>query len=264
MSQLFDLKDRPVIITGGLGQLGSQYSRVLAEYGAQVVIFDKYIRTDQENNSDYLSYKVDITDKSSLIEAVEDLCQKTGKAPYGLINNAALDSPPDAPLEENGPFEDYPESSWDKVMEVNLKGTFLACQVIGKKMAEAGHGSIVNIASIYGAVSPDQRIYEYKRAGEQRFYKPVAYSVSKSGIYNLTRYLATYWAKNRIRVNTLTLAGVFNNQDEDFLKGYLNRIPIGRMAEPTDYNGAIVFLMSDASSYMTGSDMVIDGGWTAW
>jgi len=184
--------------------------------------------------------------------------------PTGLVNNAALDSPPGAPAEENGPFETYPEESFDRVMEVNTKGVFLCCQVFGGQMASAGRGSIVNICSTYGVVSPDQTIYDYRREGGETFYKPVAYSVSKSSLLNLTRYLATYWAPREVRVNTLTLAGVFNDQDERFLANYTKRVPLGRMAHEDEYSGAVVFLMSDAASYMTGSNMVIDGGWTAW
>ena len=204
----------------------------------------------------------DVTSKTSLAAAL-DLIESRFGAPTVLVNNAAIDSPPSAPLEENGPFEDYPEQSWDNVLEVNLKGVFLCCQVFGGAMARSGRGSIINIASIYGLVSPDQSIYQYRRDRGEIFYKPVAYSASKSGIYNLTRYLAVYWAKKNVRVNTLTIAGVFNNQEDEFLSEYSDRIPIGRMADRNEYNGAIVYLASQASRYMTGSNLVIDGGWTA-
>jgi NAD(P)-dependent dehydrogenase (short-subunit alcohol dehydrogenase family) len=206
---------------------------------------------------------VDVTKRASIERALYEVNQRWG-TPHALVNNAALDSPPNAPAEENGPFEDYPESSWDKVMQVNVKGVFLCSQVIGGQMAEAGRGSLINICSIYGIVSPDQRIYEYRRTASTTFFKPVAYSASKSALLNLTRYLATYWAGKNIRVNTLTFAGVANNQDEKFLEGYCAHVPLGRMAREDEYNGAVIFLISDASSYMTGSNMIIDGGWTAW
>lgn len=268
---IFSVKDRVVIITGGLGQLGRQFSLALADRGARVAVFD--VRVDKEQvaerfgnrstDDNLLFLPVDITQRSSLEGGLRDVNKRWG-VPHSLINNAALDSPPAAPIEENGPFETYPETSWEEVMAVNLKGVFLCCQVFGSQMAQAGRGSIINISSIYGIVSPDQRIYEYRNKGDSSFFKPAAYSVSKSGILNLTRYLSTYWAGANVRVNTLTFGGVFNNQDEGFLKGYCERVPLGRMAREDEYNGAVIFLASDASSYMTGSNLIIDGGWTAW
>ncbi len=260
-----------MIVTGGLGQLGRQFTGVLLDQGAKVAIFD--VSADgkkaverfpgQHGNPNLMFLQTDITSRSSIAAGLAQVNNKWG-IPYALINNAALDSPPDAPAEENGPFERYPESSWDKIMEVNVKGTFLCCQVVGEQIAGEGRGSIVNICSIYGLVSPDQRIYEYRSAGDRRFYKPIAYSVSKSSLLNLTRYLATYWAPRNVRVNTLTFGGVFNNQDERFVKQYSSRVPLGRMAREDEYNGAVIFLVSDASSYMTGANLIIDGGWTSW
>ena len=271
VTDLFDVSGKVVVVTGGLGQLGRNYALALVDRGAGVAVLD--IGTEGDGGAagygeraldeGLLFLQADVTDRGSIETALERIAAVWG-VPHALINNAALDSPPDAPAEENGPFETYPESSWDAVLDVNTKGVFLCCQVIGGKMAEAGRGSIVNICSTYGLVSPDQRIYEYRRQGGVPFYKPVAYSVSKSGLLNLTRYLATYWAGSNVRVNTLTLAGVFNDQDEEFLKEYRRRVPLGRMAHEDEYRGAIIFLVSDAASYMTGSNMVIDGGWTAW
>jgi len=215
-----------------------------------------------------MALEVDITKKISIQEAIKKIRARFGKID-GLINNAAIDAPPGVSAENTGPFETYPEYAWDKMMEVNLKGMFLCCQVFGAEMAAQKSGNIVNIASIYGRMlSPDQRIYEYKyknaEAEAKPFFKPVTYSVTKSGVYNLTRWLATYWAPSNIRVNTLTLAGVFNNQDETFLKNYTQKVPLGRMAKQDEYCGAILFLLSDASSYMTGSNMVVDGGFCCW
>ena len=268
---IFDIRARIVVITGGLGQLGRQYVVALLDRGARVVVID--LPPDSGDSLDLISqlggddhfyyFSADVTRRDSIVSVLKSI-EKRWDVPHALINNAALDSPPDANLEENGPFETYPEESWDKVMNVNVKGVFLASQIFGGAMAKAGRGSIVNICSTYGIVSPDQRIYEYRKRHETPFIKPVAYSVSKSSLLNLTRYLATYWAKKGVRVNTITLGGVFNHQDEAFLKEYSTRVPLGRMAREDEYNGAIVFLISDASSYMTGSNLVIDGGWTAW
>jgi NAD(P)-dependent dehydrogenase (short-subunit alcohol dehydrogenase family) len=261
MSDLFSLDGRVIVITGGLGQLGRQFTTALRAQGARVAIIDQAVGTSDD--ADVMVLRADITDRASVQAAADEIVAAWG-VPFGLINNAALDSPPGAPAEENGPFETYPASSWEKVMSVNVTGVLNCCQVFGGAMAEAGRGSIVNIGSIYGLVSPDQRIYEYRRTGGETFFKPIAYSASKSALLNMTRYLATYWAPRQVRVNIVTFAGVFNGQDQQFLDGYLARVPLGRMARPDEYNGAIVFLMSEASSYMTGSNMVIDGGWTAW
>ena len=265
---LFDVSHEIVIITGISGQLGSNYAEAFLERGAVVIGLDKNrspaIDTFIDKYQKKFSYiDSDITDKKSLNSALLKV-NKIHGTPTVLINNAAIDSPPSAPAEENGYFENYPESSWDNVLNVNLKGTFLCCQVFGGEMAKQNKGgSIVNIMSIYGVVSPDQSLYEYRRKKGEIFYKPVAYSASKSGVANLTRYLAVYWAKKGIRVNSLTIAGVFNNQDAEFLDQYCSRIPIGRMAAENEYNGAVMFLASTASSYMTGSNLIIDGGWTS-
>jgi NAD(P)-dependent dehydrogenase (short-subunit alcohol dehydrogenase family) len=249
---LFDLSGRVAVVTGGLGQLGSVYVEGLRERGMKVAVFD--VEGDEP---------VDVTDRAAVEAATERVAAEWG-VPHLLVNNAALDSPPDAPAEEVGPFETYPEASFDRVMDVNVKGTLLCCQVVGGAMAREGRGSIVNVSSVYGLLSPQQDVYEFRRRGGETFTKPVAYSVSKSAILNLTRYLATYWAKEGVRVNTLMLAGVFDDQSAEFLEAYTARVPLGRMAEAREALGAIVFLASDASSYMTGANLVVDGGWSAW
>ena len=246
---IFSLRDRVAIVTGGAGQLGREIVRGLEERGARVAVFD--VAAER--------YRVDVTDRAALEAAVDEV-----GTPHILVNAAALDSPPDAPPEEVGRVESYPESSFDEVMDVNVKGTFLACQVVGARMATAGRGSIVNVSSIYGMLSPVQDLYDFRREGGVEFYKPIAYSVSKSALYNLTRYLATYWAKSGVRVNTLTLAGVWNDQPEEFVEAYTRRMPLGRMADAREVVGPVIFLSSDASSYVTGANLVADGGWSAW
>ena len=250
---LFSLDGRVAVVTGGAGQVGGEIARGLEEHGARVAVFD--VSADR--------WRVDVTDRAALEDAVADVERELG-VPHVLVNAAALDSPPDAPPEEVGPVETYPEQSFDEVMSVNVKGTFLPCQVVGARMAEEGRGSIVNISSVYGMLAPVQDVYEFRRRGGDEFYKPIAYSVSKSALYNLTRYLATYWAKRGVRVNTLTLAGIANEQPREFVDAYTARMPIARMADAREVVGPVVFLASDASSYMTGANLVVDGGWSAW
>lgn len=264
---LFDVSAEVVLITGVSGQLGGEYARTFLRRGARVAGLDirpsaESERLAAEFGERYLFAPVDVTDKASIQAALSKITSHFGP-PSVLVNNAAIDSPPSAPPEENGPFEEYPESSWDKVLDVNLKGMYLCCQVFGAAMARENRGSIINIASTYGMVSPDQNLYEYRRKRGEVFYKPVAYAVSKSGVLNLSRYLAVYWAKQGVRVNSLSIAGVFNHQEQDFLDVYCGRIPVGRMAQQNEYNGAVIFLASAASQYMTGANLVVDGGWTA-
>jgi NAD(P)-dependent dehydrogenase (short-subunit alcohol dehydrogenase family) len=253
MSDLFSLQDRVAIVTGGAGQLGREIVRGFEERGARVAVFD--LQGER--------FRVDVTDRAAIERATDEVARELG-TPHVLVNAAALDSPPDAPPEEVGPVESYPEESFDAVMDVNVKGTFLCCQVIGARMAAEGRGSILNISSVYGMLSPVQELYAFRRRGGDEFYKPVAYSVSKSALYNLTRYLATYWAKSGVRVNTLTLAGVANEQPREFVEAYTSRMPLGRMADVREVVGPVVFLASDASSYVTGANLVVDGGWSAW
>jgi NAD(P)-dependent dehydrogenase (short-subunit alcohol dehydrogenase family) len=253
VTDVFSLQDRVAIVTGGAGQLGREIVHGLEERGARVAVFDLEAE----------KFSVDVTDRAAIEHATEEVARELG-VPHILVNAAALDSPPDAPAAEVGPVESYPEESFDAVMDVNVKGTFLCCQVVGGRMAAEGRGSIVNVSSVYGMLSPVQDLYEFRRAGGEEFFKPIAYSVSKSALYNLTRYLATYWAKSGVRVNTLTLAGVWNEQPQEFVDAYTKRMPLGRMADAREVVGPVVFLASDASSYVTGANLVADGGWSAW
>ena len=252
MNDLFSLEGEIAVVTGGAGKLGQEFSATLRTAGARVFSLD--LLGDIVCN---------ITKRSELENALRTVRDRAG-TPTILINNAGIDSPPDADASENGPFETYPEASLDRVIDVNLKGTFLTCQVFGGAMAECGKGSIINIASTYGLVSPNQDLYEYRRQNGEAWFKPAAYSASKSALFNLTRYLATYWAKKGVRVNTLTPGGIFNGQDGRFLTEYEKRVPMGRMAKPDEMNGALLFLASQSSSYVTGSNLVVDGGLTAW
>lgn len=246
------LKGKVAIITGGNGNLGREYSKALKAAGAKVAVLDL---KNSPPNPNARFYKTDITKKKE-VEATLAKIEKDLGIPEILINNAALDFPPNLSGEKET-FENYPLEKWNAVLDVNLTGAFICAQVFGSRMAKNGGGSIINISSIYGLVSPDQRIYK-------NFVKPVSYTVTKAGILGLTKYLATYWADKGVRVNSFTLGGVFNNQDKDFVVKYSQRTPLGRMAKKDEYNEAILFLASDTSSYMTGANLVIDGGWTAW
>lgn len=268
---LFGLDNKTVIVTGALGQLGSAITRELLARGANVAALDRGAgprehHADFSNHERFRYAQVDITDQENLEAALDRVLEPWG-APDGLVNNAGIDTQPSAPPEVSGPFEHFPAEIFREVVDVNLVGTFLVTQAVGRRMVESGGtGSIVNVGSIYGMVSPVQDIYAYK---EERtgipFIKPVAYSASKSGVYNLTRYCATYWGRKGIRVNTFTPAGIGrDDQDETFQANYTARIPIGRMASTDDYLGPIVYLLSDGSRYMTGTNLIVDGGWTAW
>lgn len=276
MDKLFSVEGKICIVSGGLGQIGAQFARELYSRGARVAVFTKNPAPERvesvfpsaEFSRERMGfYAVDITKKESLERALDSIKKVWGAAPDVLINNAGIDTQPSAPPEVCGPFEQFPEEVFREVVETNLTGTFLACQAVGARMiAEGRGGSIINVGSIYGMVSPIQDIYAYKKEKTgTEFIKPVAYSAAKSGIYNLTRYLATYWGRKGIRVNTLTPSGVFRDtQDKEFQENYCARMPMGRMAREDEYNGAMVFLSSDASKYMTGANLVVDGGWTAW
>ncbi|MGZ4411340.1 MAG: SDR family oxidoreductase [Gaiellaceae bacterium] len=268
---LFDLAGRVAVVTGGMGQIGAELVRGLTERGARVAIFDRAtspkagaapIRAALEAGT-AVAFRVDVTDRDSIEAALGELVERWG-VPHVLVNNAGIDAPPDAPAEEVGPFETVPEEAIDRVLDVNLKGVLLTCQVVGGPMAAERRGSIVNVSSIYGMLSPVQSLYDFRRREGEAFVKPVAYSVSKSALYNLTRYLATYWAPQGVRVNTLTLAGVWNDQPGEFVAAYTKRMPLGRMARAEEVVGPVLFLVSEASSYMTGANLVVDGGWSAW
>ncbi len=273
--ELFDVSGKIVVITGGLGQIGAEFVKEFYKRGSKVAVLSRSANAEKAekilgkktlDSGNVKCYAVDITKKNSINTFLDDL-EKTWGVPDALVNNAGIDTQPSAPPEVSGPFEEFPEEVFREVVETNLTGTFLMSQAVGARMVKAGKpGSIINIGSIYGMVSPIQDIYAYKaeKTGVP-FIKPVAYSAAKSGIYNLTRYCATYWGKKGIRVNTFTPSGVWRDtQDAEFQKNYCDRMPIGRMAQADEYNGAIIFLASDASKYMTGSNLIMDGGWTAW
>ncbi len=266
--ELFSLKDKTAIVTGACGLIGQQHCFALAEAGANVVVADLNLEriealVKELGEAQHLGMVVDVTDKNSLEYAKEQILEQYGSIDI-LINNAAVNDMFEDP-ELSGfysQFENYPLDSWNKSLEANVTGVFLASQVFGSVMAKQGKGNIINIASTYGVVGPDQKIYAEK-GREQLFFKSPAYPATKGAILNFTRYLAAYWGKNGIRVNTLTPGGVENGQDDWFVKNYSEKTLLNRMAKPDDYKGALIFLASEASKYMTGANLIVDGGWTA-
>ena len=268
---LFDLDGRVAVVTGGMGQLGAALATGLADRGMRVAILD--LETDPRVGAAGLAtaldegtvrvHACDVTDREQ-VEAALALVEVDWGVPHVLVNAAAIDAPPDAPAAEVGPFEDVPLAALERVVHVNVVGVVVCCQVIGGAMAQARRGSIVNVGSVYGLLSPDQGLYDFRRASGEEFFKPVAYSVSKSALLNLTRYLATYWGRSGVRVNTLTPHGIENGQPEPFVEAFAARSPMGRLMEVSEALGAVVFLASDASSYVTGANLVVDGGWSAW
>jgi NAD(P)-dependent dehydrogenase (short-subunit alcohol dehydrogenase family) len=214
-------------------------------------------------------HRADLVQRGDVAAAMRAAVDRFG-TPTILVNNAGLGSPPNASAADNGPFEQYPESSWDVMIDSHLKSAFLVSQqFLAEFKAARGatsslQGSIINISSTYGVVSPDQSVYDYRRLGGHEYYKPVGYSVAKSGMLNFTRWLAEYAAPLGVRVNTLVPGGVQEaDHAPEFVAEYVKRTPLGRMARDDDYNGAVLFLASRASAYMTGAMLVVDGGWTA-
>lgn len=270
ISSLFDLTDKNIVITGSAGLLGSQYAYTLSEAGANVILIDVNKRENiklekflkQKFHTEAKSYTGDISKKSELVEMKRKILDDF-KTVYGLVNNAAYTAKGSRKesVKYASSFEEFPFELWTKSIDINLTGVFLCCQEFGKIMLKQKNGVIVNISSTYGLVGSDQRIY-----GETKLNTPISYASTKGAIVNLTRYLAAYWHGKNIRVNTLTPGGVIDEsyQSKKFIKKYSEKTILGRMARSDEYNGALLFLMSDASSYMTGANLVIDGGWTAW
>ncbi len=271
----FEIKGKVVIITGGAGFLGKKHAEAVLDGGGVPVLIDisqeslERVRDELKNGypgSAVEVYKADITDRKAMEGVSEDICGKYSHID-GLINNAANNPKVEADSKnmKNIRFEDFPINMWLDDISVGLTGALVCSQVFGSVMACQGKGVILNISSDLGIIAPDQRIY--RKDGlkeEEQMVKPVTYSVIKHGILGLTKYLATYWAQNGVRANSLCPAGVFNNQNEEFLNRISGLIPMGRMADSDEYKGTILYLMSDASSYMTGAAVVVDGGRSCW
>ena len=271
LNNLFDLSERVAVITGGAGLLGRKHAEAIAECGGIPVLLD-IAGSAVEEVADSIQNKaiglcVDITDESALMDARNLILDRFGRVDI-LINNAANNPK----IEDDGimsnssqRLENFLLEAWNDDINVGLTGAFLCSRIFGGEMAIAGRGVILNISSDLGVIAPDQRIYRVPgKPNEEQSVKPVTYSVIKSGLIGLTRYLATYWAESGVRANALVPGGVINGQDDAFIERLSNLIPMGRMAKIDEYKAAVVFLTSDASSYMTGAHLIIDGGRTAW
>lgn len=270
VQKLFDLTNRVAIVTGGAGFLGQQFSEALSESGANVVVadIDQAAAADcaeklSNKHNSALGVGLDVTDTASIQNLMDLTLEKFGQLDI-LVNSAALDPKFDSKnqFQNVTSFENFPLQTWKQALDVNLTGMFLTCQYASREMKKTGKGSLINICSIYGITGPDQRLYE--SLGEPRQYKPVYYSVSKAGVLGLTKYIASYYEGTEIRCNALTPGGVERGHDQAFKDAYGSRTVLGRMAFPHEMKGAVVFLASEASSYMTGTNLVVDGGWTAW
>lgn len=267
MSDQFELHGRVVLLTGGAGILGSRMAGAFVRFGARVAVVDRDGTRAAELAATLNSgaagvmargYSVDITSRAQL-EALHEQVEKDLGLVDVLVNNAATKSP-----NFFEPFETFPLEDWEAVMRVNLNGVMLSCQVFGALMAQRGRGSIINTLSIYGIVAPDQRIYEGSLYEGQPINTPAVYSASKAAVWGLTQYLASYWGHRGVRVNAITPGGVFSGQNDTFVARYSARVPLGRMAERDEICGAVVFLASDASSYVTGHNLMVDGGLSVW
>lgn len=266
---LFDLTDKVAVVTGGGGILGQHFCAGLADFGAKVAVVDldeekaKQVATEISNefNVNCLGVSCDVSDPMSIKAMVQHVESNLGSIDI-LHNNAASKS---SDLQKFfAPAEEFSLETWREVMSVNLDGLFLVAQAVGRRMAEKGKGSIIQTASIYGELGPDQRIYEGSEYMGGAINTPPVYSASKAGVIGLTKYFATYWAEKGVRVNTLTPGGVESGQNKTFSDLYSNRIPLGRMANADEMVNTLVFLASDASSYITGQNIMIDGGLSAW
>lgn len=273
LETMFDLTGRVAVITGGTGLLGQQHAEAIASAGGIPVLADIRLDSVDPQSAAFKEHfgeqacaiKTDITKSESVKALLAEVLNRYGRVDI-LINNAANNPKMEKTAEvEFSRLENFPLMQWEADLSVGLTGAFLCSQIIGSEMAKHKHGVIVNVASDLAVIAPDQRLY--RKPGlpaDQQPVKPVTYSVVKTGLIGLTRYLATYWADAGIRVNAISPGGVYNNQLDDFVQRLANLIPMGRMANADEYQAAILYLCSDASSYMTGTNMVIDGGRSCW
>jgi len=266
---LFRLDNQIAVVTGACGKLGPVWAEALLDAGAHVAALELPSAPESEGYSTVAGragdrlhrFDCDVTSRASIEGAVEALVRQIGE-PAILVNNAGVDQPPDSGGNRSE-IENWPADQFRRMVEVNLLGTFQVTQIVGARMAERGSGSVVNIGSLYASVSPDQRFYDHL-SGALPFLKSPAYGASKAAVVNMTGYFSTLWGPRGVRVNTLSPGGVQGGQDEQFRAKYCARVPLERMAQTNDLKGPLVFLASSASSYVTGHELRVDGGFTAW
>lgn len=265
MNDLFDLSRRTALVTGGGGLLGPEHAKALSKAGSFVYLADLNHQRAQdacnqlkdEGFNNIYAHQLDVCSREQWVEVVDMIVTERGQLDI-LVNNAGFTNQSKS-ANFDADFEDFPLEDWNSILDVNLTGSFLGCQVAGKEMLKKEKGAIINIASLYGVVSPNHNMYPGTGIKQ-----PVAYSVSKHGVVALTKYVATLWASKGIRVNSLTPGGIFNGHEDPFLERFRNLNPIGRMSRKDELQGAINFLASDASSHVIGHNLIVDGGWTIW
>ncbi|HRH59541.1 MAG TPA: SDR family oxidoreductase [Chitinophagaceae bacterium] len=264
MDNLFDLTNKTAIITGGAGLLAAEHAKALSMYGANVILADINVEKCetasqqlQKENYKVTAMHCDITSQESWQQLLQNVLEQFGVADI-LINNAAYTNQSKT-KNFDASFENFSLDDWNNIINVNLTGTFLGCQIIGAQMKKQGKGSIINMGSLYAVVSPHHRMYPGTGITQ-----PVAYTVSKHGIIGLTKYLATLWAADGVRVNALSPGGIYNNHADEFVQRFSNLNPAARMSKVTELQGAVVLLASDASSHVIGHNLIVDGGWTVW
>ncbi len=265
MKNLIDIKDKVIIITGAGGIIGSQLCKDFTEAGAKIFAMD--VSNDALKTLSHLEgqnlacFAADVSNQASVASSLKEALRCFGRID-ALINNAATKTSDVRSFCAS--VEAYSLETWREVMSVNLDGAFIMAKTFGEWMAENGGGSIVQTASIYGLVGPDERIYEGSFYLGGKISTPPVYSASKAGLIGLTRHLATHWAKSKVRVNTIAPGGVESGQNEEFQRLYSERVPMGRMGTTQELSGAYAYFVSDASTYVTGQLLCVDGGWTAW
>lgn len=266
-----DLDEKIIVITGGLGILGQAFSNALSEAGARVIIVDKNVKDFINGKQDYfvqhpsfqntLLRECDVTNPNEVEELIHEVESRIGPI-YGLVNNAATKT--DSESKFYSDFESYSLATWKEIFEVNVHGSFLMAQAVGRAMRNRNEGSIVQISSIYGVIAPDPRIYQGSEYKGIPISSPAAYATTKAAVTGMVRYLAAYWGDVGIRINSISPGGVSSGQNGKFVENYSSRVPLGRMATTQDVVHALTFLLSRSSSYITGQNLIVDGGLSIW